>query len=80
MYIFELLTKFLKGKKYKRYTQEYNPDAADDIVENPETCSHLFLPLDSSNTMFACKYCGIIVPREKLKDKNIFRNIEKRKF
>lgn len=73
MYIFELLINALKPKK--KYNQAYNPpDEYEDIIENSDECNHLFMPLDSTNTMFACKYCGLIVPKEKLKNKNIFEN------
>ena len=74
MYIFELITEFLKGKKYKKSTK-YDPLEVlpDDFVEDAENCEHLFMPLDSSGEMFACKYCGIVVPRSKLKNKNIFK-------
>lgn len=72
MYILELLTKLLKPKASK-YEQSIQFEA--DILGNDEeNCEHLFLPLDNSQTHFACKYCGIIVPKEKLKDRNIFRN------
>lgn len=73
MYIFELIVQYLKGKKYKK-SVEYNPleVVPDGLEENSEICEHLFMPLDSSNELFACKYCGLVVPREKLKNKNIF--------
>ena len=73
MYIFELITEFIKGKKYKR-SVEYNPLEVipDGLEENSETCEHLFMPLDSSKELFACKYCGLVVPRSELKNKNIF--------
>jgi len=73
MYIFELIAQVLKPKKKKMIS--YNPMLQeDDIIEKSEDCDHLFMPLDSSNTMFACKYCGLVVPAEKLKNKNIFEN------
>lgn len=74
MYIFELLVQAFKGKK-KNIQNSYNPlESNDDIIEDSETCEHLFMPLDSSNNYFACKYCGLVVPKEKLKNKNIFEN------
>ncbi len=73
MYIFELLINALKPKK--KFDLGYNPpDKQEDIIENSDECNHLFMPLDSTNTMFACKYCGLVVPKEKLKNKNIFEN------
>lgn len=74
MYIFELITQLFKRKK-NFSNNNYNPlENKDDIIENSEDCEHLFMPLDSTNTMFACKYCGLVVPKEKLKNKNIFEN------
>ncbi len=72
MYVFELILNFFQKKKYNGKT--YNPlDETPNELSDEDVCEHLFLPLDSSNTLFACKYCGIIVPAEKLKDRNIFR-------
>ena len=73
MYIFELITEFLKGKKYRK-SVEYNPleVAPDGLAEDSENCEHLFMPLDNSKELFACKYCGLVVPKSKLKNKNIF--------
>lgn len=74
MYILELLFNAFKSKKYIKNAfnpAENNPDG---LILSPQDCEHLFLPLDSSNEMFACKYCGLVVEKEKLKDRNIFRN------
>lgn len=73
MYIIELIVRYLKGKTYKK-RNEYNPleVVPDGLEETSENCEHLFMPLDSSKELFACKYCGLVVPREKLKNKNIF--------
>lgn len=73
MYIFELIYQYLKPKKYTAKTK-YNPLETEELIEDSDSCEHLFLPLDSSNENFACKYCGLIVPKEKLKNKNIFEN------
>ena len=74
MYIFELLIKAFKKKTKNK--DVYNPMNIDEEFTEPnsEECEHLFLPLDSSNEYFACKYCGVVVPKEKLKNKNIFEN------
>ncbi len=73
MYILELLIQAFKGKK-RPIRKGYNPLETDNLLEDSENCEHLFMPLDSSNTYFACKYCGLVVPKEKLKNKNIFEN------
>jgi|InofroStandDraft_1065614.scaffolds.fasta_scaffold00341_37 hypothetical protein len=74
MYIFELIAQLFKTKKYKQQNSFDPLNSETDEYEDSENCNHMFLPLDSSNTLFACKYCGLIMPREKLKDRNIFRN------
>jgi hypothetical protein len=73
MYIFELISEFIKGKKYKK-SVEYNPleVVPDGLEEDSENCEHLFMPLDSTKELFACKYCGLVVPRKDLKNVNIF--------
>ena len=68
MYIFEVITKIIKGKKYKKLFP-YQADYQDDIVENPDDCEHLFMPLDSTNEMFACKYCGLVISKDQLNNK-----------
>lgn len=75
MYIFELLTQYFKPKKYTA-KHSFNPldNEINGLEEDSENCEHLFLPLDSSNEYFACKYCGLVVSKEKLKNKNIFEN------
>ncbi len=72
MYLIEKIISLIKGKKYFSLFK-YSPDVSEDIIENPQNCNHLFMPLDSSNENFACKYCGLVLPREKLKDINIFK-------
>lgn len=74
MYILELIAQAFKTKK--KITNDYNPLEIEEhsLEQDSDDCEHLFLPLDSSNTMFACKYCGLIAPKEKLKNKNIFEN------
>lgn len=75
MYIIELIAQLLKKKTYlPQNTFDPLNSSNEELLDESENCEHLFLPLDSSNTLFACKYCGTIVPKEKLKDRNIFRN------
>lgn len=74
MYLFELITKYIKGKRYKK-DLDFDPFAQDE--ENPEfnseNCEHVFLPIDSSEETLACSKCGLVVKREDLKDVNIFK-------
>lgn len=71
MYFIELITKWIKGKKYER-KEKFDPFLQDDI-ETPEYCEHIFLPLDSTEEYFACSECGLVVKKEELKDINIFK-------
>jgi len=72
MYIFELIANAFRSKKYRGF--DYAPETdKDSKFDDTDECVHVFLPLDSTNTMFACKYCGLVVPKDKLKDRNIFR-------
>jgi hypothetical protein len=77
MYIFELIAKYFQPKKYEKLTK-YDP-LEDNNDMSSEDCEHFFQPLDSSNEYFACKYCGIVVHKDKLKEINIFREINKNK-
>ena len=74
MYILELIFNALKKKK--KVINTYNPinTNGNELEENSDDCEHLFMPLDSSNEYFACKYCGLVVHKSKLKNKNIFEN------
>ena len=74
MYIFELLANAFKSKKYRRFEYADDQNEARYLAEETENCEHVFLPIDSTNTMFACKFCGLMVSKDKLKDRNIFRN------
>ncbi|MCM1338521.1 MAG: hypothetical protein NC191_02490 [Muribaculaceae bacterium] len=74
MYILELIIRAFKKKSASKPIPVF--ELQDSNIENlgEDDCEHLFLPLDSSNQLFACKYCGLVVPKEKLKNKNIFEN------
>ena len=68
MYIFEWIIKFIKGKTYKASPNtDFIPSDGEDLIENPNECEHIFMPLDSSEELFACKYCGLVVKKENLK-------------
>lgn len=72
MYLFELITRYIKGRKYK-FNRNFDPFAQDDI-ESIEECEHIFLPIDSSGETLACSKCGLVVNKKDLKDKNIFKH------
>jgi hypothetical protein len=71
MYLFELITKYIKGKKYTRKS-DFDPFAQDEI-ENFEECEHIFLPIDSTGETLACSKCGLVVNKKDMKDENIFK-------
>ncbi len=71
MYLFELITRYIMGKKYKK-ASSFDPFAQDDI-ENSDNCEHIFLPIDSSGEVLACSKCGLVVNKKDLKDVNIFK-------
>ena len=74
MYLFELITKYIKGKKYRKEL-DFDPFAKDeeDSEFNSEDCEHVFLPIDSTGETLACSKCGLVVNRKDLKDVNIFK-------
>lgn len=55
MYIFELITKFLKNKKSNIKNHQVEQDV------DYEECQHTFQPLDSTRETLACTKCGIII-------------------
>lgn len=54
-------------KMNKRTPNNQYSSEVEDITENSENCEHLFMPLDASGEYFACEYCGLVVPKDKLK-------------
>lgn len=74
MYLFELITKYIKGKRYRK-SLDFDPFVQDEENDefNSDECEHVFLPIDSSGEVLACSKCGLVVKREDLKDVNIFK-------
>ncbi len=70
MYFIELLVK--KFRKNKQSSETFNP-LEQNIEENSEACEHIFMPIDSTGEILACRNCGFVVERNKLKDINFFR-------
>jgi len=64
MYIIEfILDKFLKNKEEK---ESYNPlNPAEDYED--ERCEHIFMPIDSTGEILACRNCGLVVKKKDLK-------------
>lgn len=73
MYILELIVKWINPQKKYEPRKKFDPFAQDNLEE--ENCEHIFLPIDSTGETLACSKCGLLVKREDMKDKNIFKNI-----
>lgn len=81
MYIFELGYKLIDKliKKFKSMRtknlpkQEFQEPPQSDFppndLEDTSTCSHIFLPIDSTKKILACTKCGLVVKKENLKRK-----------
>lgn len=69
MYIIELIVKALKKKKKEIYS--FDPLNMPE-EEEYENCEHLFMPIDSTGEVLACRNCGLLVKRKDLKNKNFF--------
>lgn len=62
MYFIELIYKKFfapKNDYIKQEEQEEKPT---------ERCEHIFMPIDSTGEILACRNCGTIVQKSKLKD------------
>jgi len=59
MYIIELIIKKLKERK------ERNTGLVSG--EETERCDHVFMPVDSTGEILACKNCGVLIKKENLK-------------
>ena len=68
MYIIELIFKLKKDFKEGKFN--FKKKKKEEIKE--ETCSHLFVPIDSTGKILACSKCGIIYKVKK--EKNPFGN------
>ena len=71
MYFIELLVK--KFRKKQENISEYDPMAEDKPDYEDGCTEHVFMPLDSSGDILACRNCGLVVNKKDLKDINFFR-------
>ena len=66
MYFIEILRKVFKNKDFlKSFWAKKEPEKT---VSDSEKCEHMFVPIDSTNKVFACYNCGLVI---KGKPKNI---------
>ena len=75
MYIIELFHKLFKKKT--KIVELSLEEKLEPELEDPLTCEHVFLPIDSTKTVLACSKCGYVIKNAKMKfselDKNPFK-------
>ena len=69
MYIIEKIIKLYKKLKKEDVQMQFPTDSDDSELEDVLTCKHLFLPIDSTNRIFACTKCGYLITKNRLKEK-----------
>jgi hypothetical protein len=62
MYFIELIYKKFFAKKNDFIKQETLPEP------EQERCEHVFMPIDSTGEILACRNCGAIVQKRNLKN------------
>lgn len=73
MFIVEFLVKFFSNKKQTKVEPKMFDDE-EEPLEDINTCSHIFLPIDSTKKVYACSKCGYVIKKEEYdKKRNIFR-------
>lgn len=84
MFIFEFIKKFW----YKTYREpkileeekcikQYDAtDDSPDLIEDFETCEHVFMPIDSTGEVLACTKCGVLANKKDVCKDNFFERKE----
>lgn len=73
MYFIELIVNaFIKKNKKRTPVNNYDPMQENLYDEDYEACEHIFMPIDSTGEVLACRNCGLVVNRKDLKNKNFF--------
>lgn len=62
MYLIELIVK----KFFKRNDGFVKQKTPEEVEE--ERCNHVFMPIDSTGEILACRNCGAVVHKNKLKN------------
>ncbi len=71
MYIIEILRKIFNNKNLLNF--KFGKAKNANISDNEEnTCEHMFVPIDSTNKVFACYNCGMVI-NKKPKNLNFFK-------
>ncbi len=66
MYIIEKIIRLLSKFQNKKTALPLKTDRQDFEAEDILTCSHIFMPVDSSNKIFGCTKCGYLVTKSRL--------------
>ncbi len=69
MYIIEKIIKIylnIVKKEQSVITADFDDNY---VLEDVVTCSHNFLPIDSTGKILACSKCGFVVTKDRLKNK-----------
>lgn len=69
MYIIEKIIKLYKKLKKEDIQMQFPTDTDNAELEDVLTCKHLFLPIDSTNRIFACAKCGYLITKNRLNEK-----------
>lgn len=72
MYFIELLVNIFNKRHKPKNIENFNPLNDKLYDEDYETCEHVFMPIDSTGEILACRNCGMVVKRKDLKNKNFF--------
>ncbi len=73
MYFIELIVNaFIKNKNKKQMSAENYDPMREETDTDYEGCEHIFMPVDSTGEVLACRNCGLVVKRKDLKNKNFF--------
>lgn len=81
MYIIELLVKYFQKDKVENILKKYedknyiNPlEETFDTEDDSAHCKHIFLPIDSTKTVFACRNCGLVIDKKTFESRNFFND------
>lgn len=74
MYIIEKLIRLYFKYKKKEQIITINNNNENVELEDVITCNHHFMPIDSTNRIFACSKCGYVVTKKRLINKKTNKN------
>lgn len=81
MYFIELLVKYFQKDKVENLLEKYEKEKARNpldetfaLQDESENCEHIFSPIDSTETMFACRKCGLLIDKKTYDSRNFFKD------